>query len=143
MRKKQTKKWRQGSFVVEASFVMPLLILIVFVCIALSLYLHDRSVLAACAAEMAGKGASEKYRTEQELETSLAWRAETLAQERLLACKELEASVKATQWSVTVCFSGSTPLLSGLEIQEEETAKRLNPTELVRGGRQLKDLLER
>lgn len=143
MREERKKKWRRGSFAVEASFVLPFLVMLVFVCICLSLYLHDRSVLAACAAELAGKGASEKYRTTKELETSLAGQAEALAKERLLSCSEVKASVKATQWSVTVCYSGSTPLLSGLEIREEETAKRLNPTELVRGGRQMADILER
>ena len=66
------EKMKQGSFAVEASFVLPFLVLIVFVCICLALYLHDRSVLASCAAETAGKGAARKYRSEKELEAELS-----------------------------------------------------------------------
>ena len=51
------KGWRTGSFTVEASLLLPLLIFLIFVFFVLSLYLHDRSVLASCAAELAGKGA--------------------------------------------------------------------------------------
>ena len=87
------EKMKQGSFAVEASFVLPFLVLIVFVCICLALYLHDRSVLASCAAETAGKGAARKYRSEKELEAELSEEALALAFDRLMVCRELEVSV--------------------------------------------------
>lgn len=59
---------RKGSFTVETSMLLPFIILIVFAFLCLCLYLHDRSVLSSCAAELAGKGAAEKYRNEKELE---------------------------------------------------------------------------
>ena len=126
------EKMKQGSFAVEASFVLPFLVLIVFVCICLALYLHDRSVLASCAAETAGKGAARKYRSEKELEAELSEEALALAFDRLMVCRELEVSVKVTAKSVTVSYTGETPLLSGLSFREEETAKRLNPARFMR-----------
>ena len=137
-------RWmRKGSLAVEASFVMPFLVLIVFVCICLGLYLHDRSVLASCAAEMAGKGAAQKYQTEEALEIRLTEQAQALAAERLLVCRELKTEVEVTGQSVTVCYTGYTPLLSGLEFREEETAKRLNPARFLRKSRKWKELLEK
>ena len=55
-----TAEWKSGSFTVEASLLLPFLIFIIFAFFILSLYLHDRSVLASCAAELAGKGALRK-----------------------------------------------------------------------------------
>lgn len=133
------KKMRRGSFTAEASFVLPFLILIVFVCICLALYLHDRSVLASCAAETAGKGASMKYRTEQELEAELSEQALDLASHRLLVCRGLEVYVEVTEKAVRVCYTGETPLLSGLSFREEETAKRLNPARFMRFCRKWKE----
>ena len=133
------EKMKQGSFAVEASFVLPFLVLIVFVCICLALYLHDRSVLASCAAETAGKGAARKYRSEKELEAELSEEALALAFDRLMVCRELEVSVKVTAKSVTVSYTGETPLLSGLSFREEETAKRLNPARFMRTCRKLKE----
>ena len=132
------EKMKQGSFAVEASFVLPFLVLIVFVCICLALYLHDRSVLASCAAETAGKGAARKYRSEKELEAELSEEALALAFDRLMVCRELEVSVKVTAKSVTVSYTGETPLLSGLSFREEETAKRLNPARFMRTCRKWK-----
>lgn len=71
--------WRTGSFTVEASLLLPLLIFLIFVFFVLSLYLHDRSVLASCAAELAGKGAYRKYETDEHLESWLAGQARGLA----------------------------------------------------------------
>ena len=133
------EKMKQGSFAVEASFVLPFLVLIVFVCICLALYLHDRSVLASCAAETAGKGAARKYRSEKELEAELSEEALALAFDRLMVCRELEVSVKVTAKSVTVSYTGETPLLSGLSFREEETAKRLNPARFMRTCRKCKE----
>ncbi len=133
------EKMKQGSFAVEASFVLPFLVLIVFVCICLALYLHDRSVLASCAAETAGKGAARKYRSEKELEAELSEEALALAFDRLMVCRELEVSVKVTAKSVTVSYTGETPLLSGLSFREEETAKRLNPARFMRTCRKWKE----
>ena len=62
---------KKGSLTVEASMLIPFLILIIFAFLCLTLYLHDRSVLSSGAAELAGKGAAEKYRDEKELEAFL------------------------------------------------------------------------
>ena len=74
-----TAEWKSGSFTVEASLLLPFLIFIIFAFFILSLYLHDRSVLASCAAELAGKGALRKYETEEHLEGWLAGQARGLA----------------------------------------------------------------
>ena len=136
------KRLRKGSFTVEASFLIPCLLFIVAGLICLCLYLHDRSVLASCAAELAGKGAARKYQSEAELKEWLTGQAQGQAAGRLLALKEVTAAVEVTKQSVLVTYTGSTGFLGGLEICEEETAKRLNPVIFIRGTEQLKQLLE-
>ena len=134
--------WRTGSFTVEASLLLPFLIFLIFVFFVLSLYLHDRSVLASCAAELAGKGAYRKYETDEHLESWLAGQARGLADEKLLLLRLTEAGAEVEGRSVTVFYEGSTYLLGGLEVWEEETAKRLNPVNYIRNSRRLKNLIE-
>lgn len=131
-------KLRKGSFTVEASMLLPFLLLVVFAFICLCLYLHDRSVLSSCAAELAGKGAAKKYQSEKELETWLTGEAAGLAKGKLLCIREVEASVKVTRQTVTVSYTGGTSLLGGLTIREEEQAVRLNPATKLRSIRELK-----
>ena len=140
--KQGSRFWRQGSFTVEASLLLPLLVLILSVFIILGLYLHDRSVLASCAAELAGKGAARKYETEEHLENWLTGQAAGLADERLLLLRLTGVSVEVADSSVTVCYEGSTSLLGGLDVREEETAQRLNPVDFIRNSRRLKNLIE-
>ena len=137
------KSLKRGSFTVEASFLLPLLLLIISGLICLCLYLHDRSVLASCASELAGKGAAQKYKSEAELKDWLTGQAQGLAAGRLLALKEYTVSVEVTKEGVSVTYTGHTGLLGGLEVCEQEKAKRLNPVTFIRGTEQLKQLLER
>lgn len=132
------KRLQKGSFTVEASMLLPFLIFIIFAFFCLCLYLHDRSVLSSCAAELAGKGAAEKYRSEKELESWLQGQAVGLAKGKLLCLRDLKASVKVTQKIVTVNYTGSTSLLGGLKVKEEEQAVRLNPTVRLRSHREIK-----
>lgn len=136
------KRLRKGSFTVEASMLLPFLILIIFAFLCLCLYLHDRSVLSSCAAELAGKGAAKKYQSEKELEVWLQGQAEGLAKGKLLCLREVNATVKVTKQTVAVSYAGSTSLLGGLTVREEEQAARLNPTTRVRGIRELKRVMK-
>jgi len=136
LKKYWRKRLRQGSFTVEAAVLLPFLILLVFVFLCLCLYLHDRSVLVSCAAELAGKGAAKKYHTEGELEEWLRGQAQELIENRLLATRECKVSVEVTQKKITIEYVGQIPLLGGLEIREQETAKRLNPVVFIRSSKQ-------
>lgn len=136
------KRLRKGSFTVEASMLLPFLILIIFAFLCLCLYLHDRSVLSSCASELAGKGAAKKYQSEKELETWLQGQAEGLTKGKLLCLREVNATVKVTKQTVVVSYVGSTSLLGGLTVREEEQAARLNPTTRVRSIRELKRVIK-
>lgn len=122
--------------------LIPFLILIIFAFLCLCLYLHDRSVLSSCAAELAGKGAAKKYQSEKELEDWLMGEAAGLAKGKLLCLREVEASVKVTKQKVTVSYKGSSNLLGGLTIREEEQVVRLNPTTKLRSARELKRIIK-
>lgn len=135
-------KWKKGSFTVEASLIMPFLILLIFVMLCLGLFWHDRSVLASCAAELAGKGASRKYETEAQLESWLRTEAAGLAEGRLYLLRLTEASAEVNGDKVTVRYAGCTPLLGGLETREQESAQRHNPVSALRKSRIIKELTE-
>ena len=137
------KKMKKGSLTVEASMLIPFLILIIFAFLCLTLYLHDRSVLSSCAAELAGKGAAEKYRDEKELEAWLKGQAFGLARGKLLCLKDTGASVKVTKQKITVSYTGRSSLLGGLSVKEEGEAVRLNPAKRLRSIREIKRLGER
>lgn len=122
--------------------LLPFLILIIFAFLCLCLYLHDRSVLSSCAAELAGKGAAQKYQSEKELETWLQGQAAGLAKGKLLCLREVEAAVKVTKQTITVSYVGSTSLLGGLTVREEEQAVRLNPTIKLRSVRELRKVIK-
>lgn len=139
-KQRKLAEWRKGSFTVEASLLLPLLLFVIFAFFCLSLYLHDRSVLASCAAELAGKGAARKYETEEHLESWLTGQAGGLAGEKLLLLRLTEVSADVTDSAVTVSYTGRTSLLGGLEAREEETAKRLNPVNFIRNIRRLQNL---
>ena len=134
------KRLQKGSFAVEASMLIPFLILLIFVFLCLCLYLHDRSVLSSCAAELAGKGAAKKYQTEKELEVWLQGQAAGLARGKLLCLREPEVSIKVTKQCISVSYSGKTGLLGGLKAVEEGQAVRLNPAKRLRSIRELKKL---
>lgn len=134
-------KWSSGSLTVEASILIPFLLLIIFVFLCLGLYWHDRSVLSACASELAGKGAARKYETEAHLKAWLEGQAGGLAEERLLLLQSVEASAEVTGKKITVTYTGSTPLLGGLKVCEQETAKRLNPVTFIRRSMQLEEFV--
>lgn len=131
------KQLRKGSLTVEASILIPFLTFLVFVFICLCLYLHDRSVLSSCAAELSGKGAAGKYQSEKELEAWLLRQAPGLARGKLLALGELEVSVKVTKQKVAVTYEGYTGLLGGLKVREQEEARRMNPTAEIRREQQV------
>ena len=135
--KQKEWSWRQGSFTVEASLLLPFLILLLYVFLILGMYLHDRSILASCAAELAGK-----YETEEHLESWLRGQAEGLAEEKLLLLRLTEVSAEVDRSSVTVSYVGSTSLLGGLRAEETETAERLNPVNFIRNSRRLKNLIK-
>lgn len=106
--------WKRGSFTVEASILMPFLMWIIFVMLCLGLFWHDRSVLSACASELAGKGAARKYETEAHLESWLSTEASALVEDRLYLLKVTDITVKVTAEQVTVAYAGSSPVLGGL-----------------------------
>ncbi len=121
--------------------MLPFLLLICFVMLCLGLYWHDRSVLASCAAELAGKGAARKYETDAHLESSLRTEAAGLVDGRLYLLQVTESSVEVSAGKITVSYQGYSPLLGGLEIGEQEYAARQNPVSTLRRSRQLKLIL--
>ena len=140
--KRLIKKCKNGSFTVEASILVPFMVMIIFVFICLCLYLHDRSVLSACASEAAGKCAAEKYETDEHLESALLEEAEELVEGRLLMLGDIETSVKVDEDEVTVTYTGSSALLWGISSTEAESAVRDNPVDSIRSSMTIKNLVE-
>lgn len=131
-----------GSVTVEASLLLPFLIFTGFVFLCLALCQHDRCVLSACASQMAGKGALEKYQKEEELERRLEREMWKEAEERLFILRGLQVSAEVSSTSVRISCMGKTELLGGLEIREEEEARRMNPVTALRNMRRLKRMTE-
>lgn len=142
MRRRWEKRWKRGSFTVEASLLFPLLLFLFCGFLCLCMYWHDRCLFVASASELAGKGALMEYEKQEELEAWLKEEAKNLVGERLLTVREYEAEVEVTMWKITVGYTGTTPLLGGLELREQESARRQNPVTYIRGSRQLEAWVE-
>ena len=131
-----------GSVTVEASLLLPFLIFIGFVFLCLALCQHDRCVLSACASQMAGKGALEKYQEEEELERRLERETWKEAEERLFLLRDLQVSAEVKSTYICILCTGESELLGGLEIKEEAEAKRMNPVTALRNMRRVKRMTE-
>lgn len=59
MRKETEKRWRQGSFTIEAACVMPLILLTLMGLLYLCFFVHNRAWLTAAAYEAALSGSME------------------------------------------------------------------------------------
>ncbi len=132
--------WRRGSFTVEASILLPFMILILFAMLCLGLFWHDRSVLASCAAELAGKGAARKYETDAHLESWLRTEAEGLVEGRLYLLQVTESDVEISRGSITVTYTGFGSILGGLKTREQESAVQHNPVSTLRKSRIIKEV---
>jgi len=108
---KNNKKWLKGSYTVEASFLLPVILSVIVLVIYLSFYLHDRAVLSSAAYTAALRGSQMKEGSD--IAGDVTKQAEELIRNRLLGTTEVETRVESNGSSIVVSYGGTVRIPGG------------------------------
>lgn len=139
----------QGSFTVEASMIMGIVLMILVAILYASFYVHDRGVAQGIVCELAayGNGLSWENTVEQQMEK----RKKELISSRFLHTEGIKVTAAKEKDQVTAAFSGSflipefvQPLFLEKEKSVEKTWKRAiyDPADTIRKIRGVKYMVE-
>ena len=121
---------RRGSYTIEASFLMPLIIGVIMFILYMAYFTHDRAILQKCAYTAALRG-SQVRSGDQKTYLVAEENAVCLPEGHLLGPWELAHRIEVTESQVTVTYTGSFRPLEGIlldlvlkqnEWQAEKTA---------------------
>lgn len=142
------KKYLEGSYTVEASLIVPIVIFIIFSIIYYSFYLHDSLVMKSC-----GYGIvldNENYSGVGEYE--LSEKARELLDERTILAQDISADVKLKNNGMEIYYTGkfSFPFIGLREILEGSISninrctivKSMSKSDFIRGSKVAKDALD-
>ena len=107
----------RGSLTVEASFVVPFCIIVIFIICQLGIYQYDREVLKMTGYECILKTIETETLKDSDFCEVLQNRALEAARERVLGVKDLSVAAKTTNSKVSITFRGiETMLETPLEV---------------------------
>lgn len=114
-------RWKDGSFTVEASMVMPFLCFLLAVLVQLVLYLHDVSVFVSAAYEAAQKGAELEHYSREAREVYVQNLAVMLLDNQRLAFSEYEAEALESDGKIQIIIRGNSEWFehSSIDVQKE------------------------
>lgn len=129
------KKKVRGSFTIEASFLIPLILLVVGVVFHLLFYYHDKTVLLGMAHEVAAYGAGLEEADEDTLESYFASRIKG----KLMLFTKVENEISLEDDKVTVRCDASKGKLA---VQVECAVNQTDPEDYIRSVRKIKKIGE-
>lgn len=154
MKKGFQEKYAAAYFTVEASLILPMVLLFTVMMIFLAFYSYDRCILEQSAYEAALRGTSSHFDSANEAYEEAAIAAGRLIEDKLFALHDLKYSVSVTSDSVIVSYSCEVnmPFISWLgeyindldfSINISREAKRSKQTKTIRGCRIANNLIEK
>ena len=149
--KKRKNSHEAAYFTVEASLILPIVMLFTTMMIFLAFYSYDRCILGHSAYEAALRGAGCHIKTASEAQALAENAAGSLVEEKLFAIKDFHYSVSADGDSVTVTYycAVNMPFITWLgeyvseidmTFEISRSAKRYRPARTIRDWRILKSL---
>ena len=140
MKKKLTLK---GSYTIEASFLMPMILTVIVIIIYLTFFLHDRTVLNSVAYTAAMRGS--QLTSGEDVYAVVEDSGKKLIKNRLLATKNVTTDVSVQKNKISVSYRGVLKIPAGtllcryltngrdsLEVNAQAQADCINPVSLVR-----------
>lgn len=97
-------KWEPAYFTVEASLVLPMVMVFTVMMIFLAFYSHDRCILEHSAYEAALRGTGSHIKTAEEAETQARTAAARLVDGRLFAVRDFCYDIAVDADKVTVAY---------------------------------------
>lgn len=133
-----------GSYTVEASFIFPMIMLVILMILYLMFYVHDKCVMNA-AADAAALRASQPGVEEKGIYESAENNVKELLNKRLLASGSVENKVKITSDTIEVVCRSELPIpFHNIRIPVEVIgyAKRTDPVTFIRECRVIEEKAE-
>lgn len=123
---------RKGSFTIEAAFLMPVLILVIFLILQISFFLYNREAVTVMASQAVLQGVQMEKEGKHTIQKSLQAFLSEETKERLLFTETVrwDVSVTATKVKVTIFLSQNT-LFRRLSCEATEEMSRLTPASLL------------
>lgn len=94
----------EGYFTVEASLIMPVVILFMTTMLFVGFYIYDRCMLEHCAYEAAVRGSSSLYRSNEEAYGVTKRAVDTLPANKIFAARNLEYTITVTGSQIRVVY---------------------------------------
>ena len=146
------KKSAAGYFTVELALLFPIVFSVIVLIIYTAFLVHDRSVLDSVAYEAALRGSGISYE-KADIKGKVTKEAEGLLKGRLFVTKNVNVKVDLSLTEIKVTCSGDFKIPSGLvwtrelrgqgrRIELTGVAGRLNPGQLIRDTRMIKNIKE-
>lgn len=133
----------KGSYTIEASLLMPLIIGTIVILLFISFYLHDNAVIKEGTIILANKYTNERNLTEEEIKQRLQEDCQRVIFNKVLVTKNITTQIQVEKKKITVSCSGVFQFPSifitqnmfnhdSLNISTTKSMKRANPVTFIR-----------
>lgn len=133
----------KGSYTIEASLLMPLIIGTIVILLFISFYLHDNAVIKEGTILLANKYTNEKNLSDEEIKQRLQQECQQAILNRVLVTKNISTNIQVEKKKITVTCSGifqfpsifiTQEIFNGdsLNISTTKSMKRANPVTFIR-----------
>ncbi len=130
---------KKGRFIVEASYLVPLICILLVFLVYFTLRAHDYAVCAHTAIECGVKELCQTGRTNREIQEQLQAGLEQKLPKRLLWMQEPRIETDVGPLSIKIHIEGPGKLLSEKGIQFQQTLSRREPCKTIRRIKWLKE----
>jgi len=144
----------KGSYTVEASLLMPLILGTIVILIYTSFFLHDRAVIYEGAILLANRYTNEQNLSDDRIKEKLLTESNIMIEKRVLCTRNISTDIKVTNSKIIVNCEGDFffPDMyvakavfqeDGFHISTTKTMKRYDPVSFIRNCRKVQKLINR
>lgn len=118
------KRYVRGSFTIEASIIVPLILTIFALVVSMLFYYHDKNVVSAIAHETLVMGCSKEEISEEELEKYFR----TRLGQKLLLFQGIQIAAKIEQEEITIVCTAKK---KGMSLHIDMTMEKTDPEKYI------------
>lgn len=126
------KKNQNGSFTIEASFVVPIILMVFMASVYIIFYFHDKNILSGAAYETAVVGSERKSYKKEELEAYFRRRIKG----KLIVFSNVKENIEVEKEEITVTCSAKK---RRMKINVSASVKQTEPETYIRNVRKIKN----
>lgn len=130
------KKNQNGSFTIEASFVVPIILMVFMASVYIIFYFHDKNILSGAAYETAVVGSERKSYKKEELEAYFRRRIKG----KLIVFSNVKENIEVEREKITVTCSAKK---RRMKIKVSASVKQTEPETYIRNVRKIKKIEEK